>query len=92
MGLGWNPPGFRDWALCSESKGTPMRINIVESKVFPLDALVGKYSHDGSRLMVEKVMHDAVADVAEGLAFWKTIAGKRASQRHASREFLNRNV
>jgi hypothetical protein len=54
------------------------------------DALEGKYSHDGSRLPVEKVIHDAVADVEEGLEFWKTIAGNSGSQRHASREFLNR--
>jgi hypothetical protein len=69
-----------------------MRTDTIGSKASPRGALVGKYSHDGSRLMAEKVMHDAVADVAEGLAFWKTIAGKSTSQRRASREFLNRNV
>ena len=69
-----------------------MRTDIMESGISPLDALVGNYGHDGGRLPVEKVMHDAVADVEEGLAFWKTIAGKSASQRRASREFLNRNV
>jgi hypothetical protein len=35
-------------------------------------------------------MHDAAADVEEGLEFWKTIAGNIPSRRRSSREFLNR--
>jgi hypothetical protein len=64
----------------SESKGSPMKSDIFEPEI----------SHDGGRLPVEKVIHDAAADVEEGLEFWKTIAGKIGAQRHASREFLNR--
>jgi hypothetical protein len=61
-----------------------MTIEILASAT---EALEGKY---GGKVPVEKVIHDAVADVEEGLEFWKTIAGNSGSQRHASREFLNR--
>ena len=37
-----------------------------------------------------KALHEAAADVEEGLEFWKTIAGTIPSKRRASREFLNR--
>jgi hypothetical protein len=67
-----------------------MASDIFEPENSARDALEGKYSHDGGRLPVEKVIHDAVADVEEGLEFWKTIAGNSDAQRHASREFLNR--
>ena len=80
---GGNSPGFQPHRAFV-SKGTAMSIDNLEP------ALEGKNSHDGGRLPVEKVIHDAVADVEEGLEFWKTIAGNSASQRHASREFLNR--
>ena len=59
-----------------------MTSDIFEPEISARDALEGKYSHD--------VIHEAAADVEEGLEFWKTIAGKSAAQRHASREFLNR--
>ena len=68
-----------------------MRIDSVDSEISARDALDGKYSQDGGRLPVRKVIYDAMADVEEGLEFWKTIAGNSASQRHASREFLNRH-
>lgn len=67
-----------------------MTSDVLEPEISARDALEGKYSHDGGRLPVEKVIHEAVADVEEGLEFWKTIAGNSAAQRHASREFLNR--
>lgn len=54
---------------------------------FPAFAV--KYGHKSGRFPLEQVIHDAVADVEEGLEFWKTIAGVSASQR-PSREFLNR--
>lgn len=74
-----------------QSKGTPMSIDIIDFEAFKLHATGGKYSHDGGRLPVEKVFHDAAADVEEGLEFWKTLAGSRVSVRRASREFLNRH-
>ena len=45
---------------------------------------------DGARLPAQRVMHEAIADVEEGLEFWKTIAGNVPSQHRVSREFLNR--
>ena len=43
------------------------------------------------RLPVDKVLHDAIADVEDGVAFWKTLAGSRQPKRRALPEFLNRN-
>ena len=60
-----------------------MSIHVFEPKASARDALEGK-------IPVEKVIHDAAADVEEGLEFWKTIAGNIAPEHHASREFLNR--
>jgi hypothetical protein len=67
-----------------------MTIDIFEPEVSARNALDSKYSHYGGRLPVDKIIDDAVADVEEGLEFWKTIARNSRSQRHASREFLNR--
>jgi hypothetical protein len=64
--------------------------DLLEPETSARDVLEGKYSHDGGRLPAQKVIHDAVADVEEGLEFWKTIAGNNGAQRHASREFLSR--
>jgi hypothetical protein len=58
-----------------------MRSNVVHSET----SAPGVYSHDGLR-----ALHEAAADVEEGLEFWKTIAGNIPSQRRVSREFLNR--
>jgi hypothetical protein len=67
-----------------------MTSDIIEPEISTRDALEGKYSHDAGRLPAQKVIHEAVADVEEGLEFWKTIVGNSAAQHHASREFLNR--
>ena len=64
--------------------------DVFEPEISARDALEGKYCQDGGRLPVDRVIHEAVADVEEGLEFWKTIAGNSGAQRHASREFLNR--
>jgi hypothetical protein len=45
---------------------------------------------ESERLPVQRLIHEAAADVEEGLEFWKTIAGLVPPQHHASREFLNR--
>ena len=37
-----------------------------------------------------RALHEAAADVEEGLEFWRTIAGNIPSQHRASREYLNR--
>ena len=69
----------------------PMRSDLVHSETYARDALEGLFSLNDGRLPVQRVMHEAAADVAEGLEFWKAIAGKnRPSRRRVSREFLNR--
>lgn len=45
---------------------------------------------DSARLPAQQVMHEAIADVEEGLEFWKTIAGNVPSKHRVSREYLNR--
>ena len=62
--------------------GMPMRTDTVYSETSAKDAL--------NAFPAERVMHEAAADVEEGLEFWKTIAGKVPSKRRVSREFLNR--
>ena len=59
-----------------------MRSDTVHSETPARDAL--------EAFPVQRVMHDAAADVEEGLEFWKAIAGKVPSKRRVSREFLNR--
>jgi hypothetical protein len=68
-----------------------MRIDLVHSEAPAQDALDGLFSQNGGRLPVQRVLHEAAADVEEGLEFWKTIAGKIPPQRRVSREYLNRN-
>ncbi|HUQ36795.1 MAG TPA: hypothetical protein VM144_10520 [Aestuariivirga sp.] len=68
-----------------------MRIDLVHSDASPTDALDGLFSHNGGRLPLQRVLHEAAADVEEGLEFWKTIAGKIPPRRRVSREYLNRN-
>ena len=67
-----------------------MRGDMVYSGVPAGDALEGLFSHDGGRLPVRRVFHEAAADVEEGLEFWKAIAGNVPPQHRISREFLNR--
>jgi hypothetical protein len=71
-------------------KGTLMRNDMLKSEAPATGAIEGLFSHDGARLGAQRVMHEAIADVEEGLQFWKTIAGKVRSKRRVSREFLNR--
>jgi hypothetical protein len=42
-------------------------------------------------LPVDKVLHDAIVDVEDGVEFWKTLAGSRRAKGGHSPEFLNRN-
>jgi hypothetical protein len=43
------------------------------------------------RLPVDKVLHDAIIDVEDGVEFWKTLGRSSGAKRRASPEFLNRN-
>ena len=46
---------------------------------------------DRERLPVDKMLHDAVLDVEDGVEFWKTLSGSRRAKGGHSSEFLNRN-
>ena len=46
---------------------------------------------DRARLPVDKMLHDAIVDVEDGVEFWKTLAGKSQAKGRHSPEFLNRN-
>ena len=68
-----------------------MRIDAVHSETSARDALDRLFSQDGGRLPVANIiMHEAAADVAEGLEFWETIVGNIPLRHRVSREFLNR--
>ena len=67
-----------------------MRSDMVYSEASARDALEGLFSQDGGRLPVQRVFHEAAADVEQGLEFWKAIAGNVPPQHRISREFLNR--
>ena len=59
------------------------------SMIDPKFAAIG--TADRARLPVDKMLHDAIVDVEDGVEFWKTLAGScRAKGGHSS-EFLNRN-
>ena len=50
-----------------------------------------KGSANGDRLPVDKMLHDAIADVEDGVEFWKTLGKYHHGKRGSSPEFLNRN-
>lgn len=68
-----------------------MKIDLIHSEASTRDVRDGLFSQNGGRLPLQRVLHEAAADVEEGLEFWKTIAGIIPRQRRVSREFLNRN-
>ena len=59
------------------------------SMIDPKFAAIG--TADRARLPVDKMLHDAIVDVEDGVEFWKTLTGSRRAKRRASPEFLNRN-
>jgi len=67
-----------------------MRSDMVHSEASARNALDGLFSQDGGRLPVKRIIHEAAADVEEGLEFWKTIVGNIPAKHRVSREFLNR--
>ena len=46
---------------------------MIDPKGSAVAALIGAYRPVGDRLFVDRVIHDAAADVEEGIAFWKTL-------------------
>jgi hypothetical protein len=67
-----------------------MRIDMIDSRAAARGALDGVFSENRGRLQVQRMIHEAAADVEEGLEFWKTIAGNIPPRHRVSREFLNR--
>lgn len=67
-----------------------MKIDTIHPKVPASEALGGIFSQNRGRLPVQQMIHEAAADVEEGLEFWKTIAGNIPPRHRVSREFLNR--
>ena len=63
----------------------------MRAEIIPKGKPGRKYSLDGARLAVEKLLHDASADVEKGREFWMKLAGSSVSVRRASREILNRH-
>ena len=43
-----------------------------------------------ARLPVDRMFHDAIVDVENGVAFWKALVERRPPKRRTSSKFLNR--
>lgn len=50
-----------------------------------------KFRRGGDRILVNRMLLDAFADIEDGVEFWETIAGNRDPKHGVSREYLNRN-
>jgi len=68
-----------------------MRTNTLRADSYPRGKRGGKHSPDSATLAVEKLLHDAAADVEKGREFWIGLAGSSAALHRASREVLNRH-
>ena len=66
-------------------------MSMIDPKGSAIAARHGKYKPSGTWLPVERVLHDAIIDVEDGVAFWKTLGKYRHAKRGSSPEFLNRN-
>ena len=72
-------------------------MSMIDRTDFAIDTLDRIYKRNGMRwpggdlLPADRLLHDASADVREGIEFWKTLAGGRRAKSRASREFLNHN-
>ena len=65
-------------------------MSMIDLKSSALAALDGTYKPNGKskprgdRLSADRVLHDAAADVEEGIAFWKTLGGNSQPKRGRS--------
>ena len=66
-------------------------MSMIDPKGSATAARDGKHKPGRGRLPVNRVLHDAIADVEDGVEFWKTLGGNRRAKRGSSSEFLNRN-
>jgi hypothetical protein len=64
---------------------------MIDPKGSAIAARDRKYKPDGDRLPVNRVFHEAFADVEDGVEFWKTLGENHRAKRGSSPEFLNRN-
>ena len=66
-------------------------MSMIDLKGSAITARHGKYKSGGDRLPVDRMLHDAIVDVEDGVEFWKTLGKYRHAKRGSSPEFLNRN-
>jgi hypothetical protein len=50
-----------------------------------------KFRRGGDRILVNRMLLAAFADIEDGVEFWETIAGHRDPEHGVSREYLNRS-
>jgi hypothetical protein len=65
-------------------------MSMIDPKGSAIAARDGKYKPGGDGLPVNRMLHDAIADVEDGVEFWKTLRRSSRAKRRASPEFLNR--
>jgi hypothetical protein len=66
-------------------------MSLIDPKGFAITAPDEIYLPVRARFPVDKVLHDAIVDVEDGVEFWKTLGGRSRAKHRASPEFLNRN-
>jgi hypothetical protein len=66
-------------------------MSMIDPKYFAIAAPDESFMPVRNSLPVDRMLHDALVDVEEGVEFWKTLAGSRRRKRRASPEFLNRS-
>ena len=66
-------------------------MSMIDLKDFAITAPDEFYVPVQNRLSVNRMLHDALADVEDGVEFWKTLGKYRHAKRGHSPEFLNRN-
>jgi hypothetical protein len=66
-------------------------MSMIDLKGFAITAPDEFYVLAQNRLSIDRMLHDAIVDVEDGVEFWKTLAGSRRAKGGHSPEFLNRN-
>ena len=66
-------------------------MSMIDPKGFAIAARAGKHKPGRGKLPVNRMLHDAIADVEDGVEFWKTLGGSSRAKRGRSPEFLNRS-
>jgi hypothetical protein len=66
-------------------------MSMIDPKGSAIAARAGKHKPGLDGFPVNRMLHDAIADVEDGLEFWKTLGGSSRAKRGRSTEFLNRS-